>query len=286
MMPGDDEGRPPPGDEPAHIEALRPTEPPISSDSTPEHRQNINYAAALELAAATWEVFPCWWAGPRAKSPITKHGHLEATTNPDKIKLWWEKWPRAMIGAKVPDSLLPLDLDPRNGGSLRALTDLVGDLPDRLTAWSGRNDGGRHLYFLRPPGPLTSTRLPEGIDLKINGYMIMPPSIHPATGEPYRWEDHPVASLPYRLRELLRPAPQPVRTYRGGSSKASAGLVRTVANAAVGQRNRILFWASCRAAEKGLIDQIEDELVVAALTNGLTEAAARRTVASARRTTS
>jgi hypothetical protein len=84
-------------------------------------------------------------------------------------------------------------------------TDLVGDLPDTLTAWSGRNDGGSHLYFLRPPGPLTSTRLPEGIDLKINGYMIMPPSIHPATGLPYRWEDHPVASLPSRLRELLAP---------------------------------------------------------------------------------
>jgi hypothetical protein len=114
----------------------------------------------------------------------------------------------------------------------------------------------------------------------------VPPSIHPATGLPYRWEDHPVASLPYRLRELLRPAPQPVRTHRGTSGKASAGLVRTVANAAVGQRNRILFWASCRAAEKGLIDQIEDDLVAAALTNGLTETAARRTVASARKAAS
>jgi hypothetical protein len=166
-------------------------------------------------------------------------------------------------------------------------TDPVGDLPDTLTAWSGRNDGGSHLYFLRPPGPLTSTRLPEGIDLKINGYMIMPPSIHPATGLPYRWEDHPVASLPSRLRELLRPAPQPVRTYRGSSSgKASAGLVRTVASAPESQRNKVLFWASCRAVEKGVIDQIADELVAAALTNGLTETEARRTVASARRATS
>lgn len=99
-------------------------------------------------------------------------------------------------------------------------------------------------------------------------------------------DDHPVASLPYGLRELLRPAAQPVKTYRGGSSKASAGLVRTVAGAAEGQRNRILFWASCRAAEKGLIDQIEDELVAAAVTSGLTETAARRTVASARKAAS
>jgi hypothetical protein len=284
-MPGNDEGRPPQG-VPAHIEALQPTEPPTNSDSTTDSRQNINYGAALELAAEAWEVFPCWWAGPRAKSPITNHGHLEATTDRDKIKLWWTKWPYAMIGAPVPESLLVIDLDPRNGGDLEKLIALVGDLPPTLTVWSGRNDGGRHLYYLRPPGPLTSTRLPEGIDLKANGYCIVPPSIHPATGLPYRWEDRPVAPLPSRLRQLLRPAPLPVRTYRGGSSKASAGLVRTVANAAVGQRNRILFWASCRAAEKGLIDQIEDDLVAAALTNGLTETVARRTVASARRTTS
>jgi hypothetical protein len=214
-MPGDDEGRPPQG-APAHIEALRPTEPPTGSDSTPEHRQNINYAAALELAARAWEVFPCWEYNYKidpktgepegAKAPRTAHGHHDASRNPDQIKAWWRRWPNAMIGAAVPDSLLVVDVDPRNGGDLEKLIALVGDLPPTLTVWSGRNDGGRHLYLLRPPGPLTSTRLPEGIDLKASGYCIVPPSIHPATGLPYRWEDHPVASLPYRLRELLRPA--------------------------------------------------------------------------------
>jgi hypothetical protein len=240
---------------------------------------------ALELAANGWAVFPCKWRGEEAKAPLTINGHHTASRDPDLIRAWWRRWPKAMIGAAVPDSLLVIDVDPRNGGDLEALTDLVGAMPETLTAWSGRNDG--HLYFLRPHGTLTSTRLPEGIDLKINGYMIMPPSVHPATGLPYRWEDHPVAPLPYGLRELLRPAPQPIKTYRSGSSsKATAGLVRTVASAAVGQRNRILFWASCRAVEKGVIDQIEDELVGAALTNGLTETAARRTVASARRAAS
>jgi hypothetical protein len=264
-----------------------PTEERTGPSKTSGGRTASLSSAALELAANGWPVFPCRWCGESAKAPLTINGHLDATTNPDKIKTWWQQWPHAMIGAAVPDSLLVIDIDPRNRGSLEALNDLVGDIPDTLTAWSGRNDGGCHLYFLRPHGTLTSTRLPEGIDLKINGYMIMPPSIHPATGQPYRWDDHPVACLPYGLRELLRPAPQPVKTYRSGSSsKASAGLVRTVAGAAEGQRNRILFWASCRAVEKGVIDQIEDELVDAALTNGLTETAARRTVASARRAAS
>jgi hypothetical protein len=136
---------------------------------------------ALELAANGWAVFPCKWRGEEAKAPLTINGHHTASRDPDLIRAWWRGWPKAMIGAAVPDSLLVIDVDPRNGGDLEALTDLVGAMPETLTAWSGRNDGGRHLYFLRPHGPLTSTRLPEGIDLKINGYMIMPPSIHPAT---------------------------------------------------------------------------------------------------------
>src|SRR5215217_4335509 len=77
--------------------------------------------AALELAASAWEIFPCKWAGPHAKAPMTVNGHLNATTDPDKIKLWWTKWPNAMIGAKVPESLLVIDVDPRNHGSLTEL---------------------------------------------------------------------------------------------------------------------------------------------------------------------
>lgn len=109
--------------------------------------------AALELADARWEVVPCWWAGPRAKSPITKHGHLEATTDPDQIKLWWTKWPNAMIGSPVPESLLVIDVDPRNGGSLTALESLTGPLPATLTARSQRR---------RPASLLPTSRGPDG----------------------------------------------------------------------------------------------------------------------------
>jgi hypothetical protein len=238
--------------------------------------------AALELAAAGWEVFPCWWAAPRAKSPITKHGHLEATTNPDQIKAWWGRWPIAMIGVRVPYSCIVVDVDPRNNGDLAQLETLTGPLPSTLTVWSGRNDGGRHLYFRRPPGPLTSTKLPTGIDLKANGYCIAPPSIHPATGEPYRWEHHPVATPPRGLRELLRPTPKLATVYRGSGGNGDA-LLRTVAAAMEGNRNNVLYWAACRAVEDGLIDQIEDELVAAAMSAGENETKARRTVASARR---
>ena len=205
---------------------------------------------------------------------------------PDVIKAWWLGWPSAMIGAKVPDNSLVLDCDPRNGGDLEKLVALVGDLPPTLTVWSGRNDGGQHLYYQRPTGPLTSTRLPEGIDLKVNGYCIVPPSIHPATGQLYRWESRTPATLPSRLQELLTPLP-PRPIARSGSNASAIGLLRAVVGAPEGNRNKVLYWASCRAAESGILDnQVEALLINAAVAAGETETKARRTVASARRKTS
>jgi Bifunctional DNA primase/polymerase, N-terminal len=244
-------------------------------------RRVVMIDAACELALAGWRIFPCWPAGPRAKSPLTEHGHLDATMEPELIKEWWTRWPNAMIGAAVPDSCVVIDIDPRNGGSSEELETLVGPLPDTLTVWSGRNDGGRHLYFRRPAGELTGTRLPRGIDLKVRGYMIMPPSVHPVTGRPYRWERHPVAAVPTSLRKLLRPAPRPI--YRGNGVPSGSGLVRKVASAEEGTRNNTLFWASLRAIDDGILDRIEEELIAAALAAGLAECEARGAIASARR---
>jgi hypothetical protein len=179
-----------------------------------------------------------------------------------------------------------IDIDPRNGGDLAELESLTGPLPTTLTVWSGRNDGGRHLYFLRPLGSLTSTKLPQGIDLKVNGYCIAPPSIHPATGQPYQWGNHPIARLvapvPYKLRELLRPTPRPV-TVHPDNGDNGAGLIRAVAEAMEGTRNDILYWAARRARDEGILDQIADDLIAAAVSAGETETNARRTVASARK---
>jgi hypothetical protein len=241
--------------------------------------------AALGLAAAGWEIFPCIPAGPKAKAPYTRNGFHDATSDPDTIKHWWTKWRRAMIGAAVPLARVVLDVDPRHGGSLDALKQLVGPMPITLAVWSGRGDGGCHLYFQRPLGPLTSTRLPGGVDLKIGGrgYCIMPPSIHPATGRPYRWERHDPSILPDRLEELLTPPPGPA--YRSSRSDTSAdGLLRTVAETPKGNRNNALFWAACRACEDGLLDEIQDQLLAAAISTGVSESSALRTINSARRT--
>ncbi|MBA3293906.1 MAG: bifunctional DNA primase/polymerase [Geodermatophilaceae bacterium] len=234
--------------------------------------------AALALAAAGWSVFPL-----RGKVPAIAGGRgvLDATVDPEQIRNWWTRYRGANIGARVPDGLLVLDVDPRNGGDLAALEFGNEPLPETLTCWSGRGDGGRHLYFRWSGGPISSRRLPPGIDVKIStGYCLVPPSVHPATGLPYRWEHHEIAVLPTWLRMLLRPMTV-VRPSLNPTSSGGPALVGFVHTLADGNRNRGLFWAACRAVECGNLALLDD-LEAAGQRIGLPFAEVRSTIASAR----
>ncbi len=239
---------------------------------------------ALALAAAGWAILPL-----RGKIPNTPHGVHDATTDPGTIRAWWACRDGLNIGARVPAPLIVLDIDPQNGGSLTALETAAGEpIPATLTVVSGRGTGGGHHYFYRPAGRVTSTRLPPGIDVKTHtGYCVMPPSLHPATGRPYRWLDpnQPVAMLPAALAGLLRASPP--RTTRPGitaaDDRAMHGLARVVRQAAPGRRNDALYWAARRAAEQGRSEMAFAVLAAAAQAAGLDPAETRRTIRSARR---
>ena len=86
---------------------------------------------------------------------------------------------------------------------------MIANGPPTRVSVSGRGDGGHHLWFLHPGGRLSAVRLDGGVDLKTHrGYMLLPPSRHPATGQPYRWAE-PIlapAALPAAWRRLLTPA--------------------------------------------------------------------------------
>ena len=232
--------------------------------------------AAADLVIAGWEVLPL-----NGKIPHTKHGVDDATSDLDIVAAWWQRWPTANIGARVPHDLVVIDVDPRNGGikSLLDLLELVGPLPATLTAISGRGDGGHHRYFLRPVGRLKA-RPRAGIDVKTNGYMVMPPSIHPAAGRPYEWIDREPVALPPGWVDYLRstpPKPRPINVPDGDGS----ALVRWVAQLQEGNRNNGLFWAACRAAEAGRLAELEHDLIDAAVTAGLDQREATATVGSA-----
>jgi hypothetical protein len=186
-------------------------------------------AAALAYAGAGYEVFPlrgklpfgnCSQCEPRSPGYRCHrpadcehelcHGLYAATSDPGRVERWWAQWPKANIGARVPRSLLVVDVDPRHGGGARLaeLEGAHGALPLTRVSISGRGDGGRHCWFLHPGGALSAVRLGAGLDLKTHtGYVLLPPSRHPTTGRPYQWAD-PImdpAPLPGWLVSLLTP---------------------------------------------------------------------------------
>lgn len=232
--------------------------------------------AALELADADWPVFPLNGKKPLAGS----HGHLDATTDPRQIRRWWKEDPRYNIGSPVPENLLVLDVDPRNKGDLSLLERRVGaKLPRTLEVISGRRDGGRHLYYMRPFERPYRGNIPAGIDVKTNGYMVMPPSLHPDTGKPYLWIDCEVATLPREVIKLMLPRRS---TRRKPANGGVAPLVTFIRGLKDGERHDGLFWAANRAHESGVGQRGLEMIVDAAEDMGFSAREAWRVVESAR----
>lgn len=88
---------------------------------------------ALALAELGIHVFPVNTAGG-TKVPLTPRGHLDATTDPDRITAWWDEFPEASPGvAAGPSGLVLLDVDAKNGkDGWQSLMEAWVDIPDTL----------------------------------------------------------------------------------------------------------------------------------------------------------
>lgn len=198
--------------------------------NTDEHKvvpmhANRKLQAALSYAALGWHIFPCWWVkddrhcacgNPSCKSP-GKHpipkaapwGQNNATTDPNTIRQWWTQFPQANIAVLLEKSdLCAIDIDPRNGGleTMDQIEAQYGPLTSDLTQFTG--GGGEHRVFLRPTMGSLPGKLGPGVDVKLNGYIMLEPSNH-KSGKEYSWEassdprDGVMASpLPDWLRDL------------------------------------------------------------------------------------
>jgi hypothetical protein len=155
-------------------------------------------AAAHAYAARGWPVLPLCWPDDRGqcacprrhtkeqeigKAPLTDHGAYSATTDLETIGEWWTVWPEANIGVALePAGLLVVDADsPEALKDARRLSGLAG-LPPAPIARTGRREGGFHWYFRRPEdcriGSIAKRGASHAIDVKTNGYVIVPPSRH------------------------------------------------------------------------------------------------------------
>lgn len=184
-------------------------------------RTTVDYA--LAYAAKGWHVFPCWWIENGAcacgdvscKSPgkhpigaLVPRGHIDASIAPQRVVSWWRQHPKAHIAVYLGASgLVAIDIDPRNGGDLtiEQIEGEYGALLSEVEASTG--GGGRHLVYSAPSdlGGLPG-KLGPGVDVKLNGYIIVEPSGHLSGGK-YVWEassDPLSGAVPSPLPDWLR----------------------------------------------------------------------------------
>ena len=269
-------------------------------------------AMALDYAAQGRPVFPCHTptrvgcsccradCSSPGKHPRTTRGLRDASTDARVIESWWRQWPSANVGVVTgrPSGLVVVDIDPRHSGidSMRRLVDEHGPLPSGPRVRTG--SGGWHLLFASPDREVRNSvnRLGPGIDVRADGgYVIAPPSLHPA-GERYVWTRQGDPSpMPLWLERLVDP-PRVERTAHRDPIPVSVALDRWAAAALRGEVERVRFapegsrnhalnraaFALGQIAGAGVLDadEVEAHLRHAASAVGLGEREASLTIRS------
>jgi putative DNA primase/helicase len=268
---------------------------------------NLLLEAALAYAARGWPVFPC---SPKHKAPLLgkdrdaagkdipgSGGVTKASTDPEQIRAWWKRWPKALVaiatGHPTLDAggrrLFVLDFDPREDGDtgevwtlerLKAETEgQIGcTLPPTLAALSPSE--GVHAYLLQPDDgePINNRgNLPEHVDVRgLGGYVIAPPSIMGPSaikgqaGLRYRWVRNDaaaaIADAPAELMAVLRD-----RTPRKGSGGRQEGAQRRQAYVASDVPDDVRKYAlsaldgECKAVRDAASGKRNEQLNISAL---------------------
>lgn len=141
--------------------------------------------AALWYASKSHPVFPC---RPGEKTPATRAGFKEATTDEGQIRRWWTQNPAYNIGLPTGHAFDCIDID-LPGWSV-VDEDTINDLcPGDWIGLAATPRGGLHIY-IPPTGAGNSVGMLPGIDFRgMGGYCVAPPSV--TSHGPYVWKDPP-----------------------------------------------------------------------------------------------
>ena len=182
-----------------------------------------NQTLAIQYAQHGCVIFPCRHEDSqdgKAKAPLTANGFLDAKSDIATVKAWWQRWyPHALIGLPCnQNKLVAIDCDchPVPPGSDRPFVDGVTnfqgwckekgiDLTGALIVETP--SGGLHIIFYsEKPFSNSDNLLPDGVEVRGNGYIIAPGSVYP-DGRTYRvisgsWET--ITPVPEALLPFLK----------------------------------------------------------------------------------
>ena len=245
---------------------------------------------ALACAARGWPVFPC---ASGKKTPATRHGYHDATTDEQQISVWFGRHPgwnlAIATGTPGPD-VLDVDQHGPAGNGFPAVRKLrAAGLLEGATGYVRTPSGGMHVYFTGTQQ--RNSQLPaHHLDFRsAGGYVLAPPS--QVGGKPYQ----PITAMALDAggnagldwQAVIRVL-EPQRQHQASADRRLPGhgisrLARWVASREQGNRNAGLFWAANRALEANPAADLSP-LAAAARHAGLTDPEITRTLNSARRT--
>ncbi len=145
------------------------------------------------------------------KHPIPHNGVGEATTDEKTIRAWWERWPEANVGLRMPPGKFVVDFDLYEDGVAERRDALRATTPPTLEQRSGM---GEHWVFTYTGEANFASTLDErpGVDIIHPGhrYIVAAPSKH-WSGSVYDWVDNNVPDPVEAPAELLSRAQRGAR---------------------------------------------------------------------------
>jgi len=219
--------------------------------------------AALNYASRGLAIFPL---KPREKTPITAHGHKDATIDPAIITGWWQRWPDANVGIRC-NGLLVADFDEYVG--LQSKIQMESEHGKLPPTWTIKTGGGTEAEP-KEQGLQFVYKIPEGmnirpgvgkygyqnIDIRANdSYIAAVPSVTRLSYETL--DDSPIALAPDWLVEIAKAGSnghKPVEATPEGQTIPVGKRNATLASMAGGMRHvgfsRIVIEAALLATNK------------------------------------
>ena len=227
-------------------------------------------------------MFPC---KVDDKAPYTKHGFLDATTDPARIRYWWRRWPDALIGVPTGRRFVVIDVDLQHAEAqhwyARANLPLTR-MHETRSRWSASPVPAERRGPLQHQQDLAARRHPgRRAVLSFGGRHCGFEVLHANVLAPVPdWITATLQPPSYRTRSTSTVIPADCADAK------IIGIARLIATAHEGNRNAATFWGACRMAElvsNKLLTQADafDIIINAASRTGLPRKEAERTAMSA-----
>jgi putative DNA primase/helicase len=202
---------------------------------------NNNQACATRLAAAGLFVFP---VKASARTPIFRGWRKRSSNDAATVAQWWQQYPNALPALDLAKcGLVVLDGD-RHGASdgvaaLRWLVRQQTGFDPRGVPMVRTPRDGVHLFFKQSNPPFGNSRgaLPEAVDVRGHGGLVLAPGAELPDGRGYRAiSGHPelveavenggLPDLPAGIAELIRRHPQAGQPPPGNNGSAAPASAR------------------------------------------------------------